>query len=377
MSDPRSDSRSRRWDFFISYTAADLAWAEWIAWELEAAGYQVLFQKWDFVPGSHWTTRMREGIHGAERTLAILSPAYLTSVYGQAEWAAAYRADPRGFTRKLIPVRVQDCQRPELLAGVVSFDLFDCPADTARRRLLNKIAEALSGRAKPSTAPAFPGPMPAPLRLPPPPMPVVSFPPQASPPIAPAFPGTDLLGSTGVPFAVRSAKILVAGDPGAGKRDLINSVSEIAPLTTETITGGKLGDPGWSADTVATDFGRCTMDNDLILYLFSTPDRTRWWFMWDDLVRDALGAIVLVDGSAIDGCRPVVEFFRSRGLPYLIAVDRPTPVDAVRSALAVPPDVPVTGVNPRSRESAKNALISLVEHAITRQRSRVAEPHPV
>jgi hypothetical protein len=135
-----------RWDFFVSYTADDQAWAEWIAWQLEAADYRVLFQKWDFVPGSHWATRMEEGIAGAERTLAILSGAYLNSVYGRAEWQAAYRADPQGLRRKLIPVRVEDCDCPGLLGEVVSFDLFGCSAETAQRRLLEKVSEALAGR---------------------------------------------------------------------------------------------------------------------------------------------------------------------------------------------------------------------------------------
>jgi uncharacterized protein with WD repeat len=145
-----------RWDFFISYTSADRAWAEWIAWELESATYKVLFQAWDFVPGSHWTSRMGDGIARADRTLAILSHAYLKSVYGRAEWEAAYRADPNGFTRKLIPVRVEDCPRPDLLDGVVSFDLFDQAPDAAQRWLLDHIRVALTGRAKPTRPPAFP-----------------------------------------------------------------------------------------------------------------------------------------------------------------------------------------------------------------------------
>lgn len=144
------------WEFFVSYTQADRAWAEWVAWQLEDAGYRVLFQAWDFVAGSHWTTRMQEGITGAERTLAILSRAYLDSVYGQAEWQAAYRADPQGLRRKLIPVRVEDCGRPGLLGEVVSLDLFGHPAEAARQRLLDAVGHARAGRAKPETEPAFP-----------------------------------------------------------------------------------------------------------------------------------------------------------------------------------------------------------------------------
>jgi hypothetical protein len=151
------DDPVSRWDFFISYTKADLNWAEWIAWQLEDSGYQVLFQAWDFVPGSHWTVRMGQGIREAEHTLAILSNEYMSSVYGDAEWRAAYGSDPRGFARKLIPVRVEDCPRPDLLGAVVSFDLFDLSLTAARDRLINQIQTALMGRAKPTAEPPFPG----------------------------------------------------------------------------------------------------------------------------------------------------------------------------------------------------------------------------
>jgi hypothetical protein len=149
-----------RWHFFLSYTAADREWAEWVAWQLEDAGYRVLFQAWDFVAGSHWTTRMEEGITGAEHTLAILSRAYLNSVYGRAEWQAAHRADPRGLRRKLIPIRVEGCDRPGLLGEVVSLDLFGLTAEAAGRRLLDAVGHARAGRAKPETEPAFPAPTP-------------------------------------------------------------------------------------------------------------------------------------------------------------------------------------------------------------------------
>lgn len=178
-----SDPGTNEWDFFVSYTAADQVWAEWIAWELEEAGHSVLFQAWDFVPGSHWTSRMRDGMVGARHTLAILSPDYLRSVYGQAEWEAAYRADPQGFARRLIPIRVRDCPRPDLLGGVVSFDLFDCTADEAKRRLQTRIGQALAGRAKPVTAPAFPGFVDA------------APPPSRPPATRPAFPNRHRVGA--------------------------------------------------------------------------------------------------------------------------------------------------------------------------------------
>lgn len=174
-----------KWDIFISYAAVDREWAEWIAWQVEDAGYQVLLQAWDFVPGSHWTTRMGEGTTNTGRTLAILSSAYLESVYGRAEWEAAYRADPQGLRRKLIPIRVEECDRPGLLGGIVSIDVFDCAEDVARRRLLDAILEAEAGRAKPATPPGFPGrgaPAASPLKL-------RLIPPRMPPPAtAPRFP---------------------------------------------------------------------------------------------------------------------------------------------------------------------------------------------
>lgn len=146
-----------RVDFFVSYTRADEAWAEWIAWQLEDAGYRVLVQMWDFVPGAHWMSLMDDGVRAARHTIAVLSHAYLRSVYGQAEWQAAYRQDPDGFARKIVPVRVEDCPRPGFLGGVVSLDLIDLPSDKARDQLLGNIRSVLDGRAKPDTEPVYPG----------------------------------------------------------------------------------------------------------------------------------------------------------------------------------------------------------------------------
>lgn len=144
------------WDFFVSYTRTDRETAEWIAWQLEESGYKILFQAWDFVPGSHWLKRMDEGMRESRRTVAVLSHAYLGSVYGRTEWEAAYQGDPQGFIRKLIPVRVEDCPRPGLLGSIVSIDIFGLAETEARALLLTQISGALSGRAKPTAAPAFP-----------------------------------------------------------------------------------------------------------------------------------------------------------------------------------------------------------------------------
>lgn len=152
-----TESPGQSWDFFVSYTRRDVNWAESIAWQLESGNYHVLLQKWDFVAGSHWTVGMQNGMTRASRTLAVLSDAYLRSSYGKTEWTAAYRADPHGFTRSLIPVRIEDCDRPGILGGIVSVDLFAIGEKDARSRLLAEVSAAVAGRAKPSDAPMFPG----------------------------------------------------------------------------------------------------------------------------------------------------------------------------------------------------------------------------
>ncbi|GAB2964999.1 FxSxx-COOH system tetratricopeptide repeat protein [Saccharothrix stipae] len=145
------------WDFFVSYTSADRAWAEWIAWELERDGYRVLVQAWDFVPGGSWVDRMHTAVQGAERTIAVLSTAYLSSAYGRAEWQAAWRDDPLGEGRKLLVLRVEDCERPGLLGSVTSEDLFGLSETAAEQRLRQAVRGALTGRAKPAAPPTFPG----------------------------------------------------------------------------------------------------------------------------------------------------------------------------------------------------------------------------
>ena len=145
------------WDFFVSYTQADRAWAEWIAWILEEDGHRVLVQAWDFVPGTNWIQSMQAGTRDAARTIAVLSGEYLESVYGGAEWQAAWASDPEGTGRKLLTVRVATCDRPGLLAGVVGVDLFGLAEATATARLRAMVSAAIAGRAKPEVPPGFPG----------------------------------------------------------------------------------------------------------------------------------------------------------------------------------------------------------------------------
>ena len=151
---PSPLQNSPRKDFFISYTAADRQWAEWIAWTLEDAGYTTVLQAWDFRPGDNFVLEMQKSSEKAERTIMVLSPAYLQSRFSAPEWAAALAQDPAGEKGLLLPVRVQECDLQGLLPQIVYIDLVGRTEEEARAALLTGVKRT---RAKPPTPPPFPG----------------------------------------------------------------------------------------------------------------------------------------------------------------------------------------------------------------------------
>ena len=182
---------------------------------------------------------------------------------------------------------------------------------------------------------------------------------------APSDPATDAV--------LTAHKILIAGGFGAGKTTLVSAISEVRPLLTEEpLSAASVGRdslaglPDKKTTTVALDFGRITISDSLVLYLFGVPGQERFWFMWDELAYGALGAVVLADVRRLDDCFPSVNYFETRELPFIVAVncfdDAPRyDLTEIRLALDLDEDVPLVLCDARDHASVKNALIRLVE----------------
>ena len=179
-----------------------------------------------------------------------------------------------------------------------------------------------------------------------------------------------------IPLAL---KILIAGGFGVGKTTLVGTVSEIRPLQTEEVitdasrgTDDLSGVEAKATTTVAMDFGRISINDDLQVYLFGTPGQDRFWFLWDELAFGALGAVVLADTRRLADCFPSVDYFEQRGTPFVVGVNcfegaQRFSTDSVRRALDLDPDVPIVLCDARDRQSGKTVLVALVEHVAERR----------
>ncbi|WP_067650721.1 GTP-binding protein [Nocardia harenae] len=189
------------------------------------------------------------------------------------------------------------------------------------------------------------------------------------------------------PVSITAVKILIAGGFGVGKTTLVSTISEVVPLRTEEVISelsigvdDLSGVESKTTTTVAFDFGRITLTPQCVLYLFGTPGQDRFWFLWDELSRGSLGAVVLVDTRRLGDSFAAVDYFESRRIPFALAVNcfdaaARYSVEEVRAALDLGPDTPIALCDARHRESVKNVLLTLMEYVLARA-NRLVEMRP-